>query len=251
VHTLDLNADVGEGGTEIDDAIIPLLTSANIACGAHAGDAESMAHAVEVAVRHGVALGAHPGYRDREHFGRRAMELTDDAVIELINSQVEALAAVAAQQGKLLSHVKPHGALYNQAEKDEHLAAVVVRAVQSSARRLRLYGRAGSAMERAAQAARIPFAAEAFADRRYRKDGSLKPRSAAGSVLEDEEVVLAQVRRLVTQGEVEADDGSAVPVTFSTLCLHSDTRGAARLASSIRQELARLSVRIGPLAPAG
>jgi UPF0271 protein len=251
VHTIDLNADVGECGPEIDDAIIPLLTSANIACGAHAGDSESMAHAVEVAVRHGVALGAHPGYRDREHFGRRPMNLADDAVIELVRSQVEALAGVAAQQGRTLSHVKPHGALYNQAEKDAHLAALLVRAVQSSARPLCLYGRAGSAMERAARAARIPFAAEAFADRRYRKDGSLKPRSEAGSVLEDEEAVLAQVRLLVTQGEVEADDGSAVPVTFSTLCLHSDTMGAARLASSIRQELKRLRIRIQPLAAPG
>ncbi|HYM49534.1 MAG TPA: 5-oxoprolinase subunit PxpA [Candidatus Limnocylindrales bacterium] len=244
---VDLNADVGEIDPRIDEALIPLITSANIACGGHAGDAGSMRRTVELARRHGVRVGAHPGYPDREHFGRRAMALPKGEVVALIRAQVEALEAVALQAGATVSHVKAHGALYNQAERVPELAAWIVEAVSGLPRPMTLVGRAQSAMEDAARAAGLPFAAEAFADRRYRRDGTLLPRTEPGAVLESEGEVAEQVRRLCTLGEVVADDGVIVPVAFETLCLHSDTPSAARLAARIRDLLAGLGVRVRPL----
>lgn len=250
MRTLDLNADVGEGAGD-DAALIPLISSANIACGAHAGDPGIMRESVALAVRHGVAVGAHPGYFDREHFGRQPMHLDERQVIDLVLYQVGALDAIAAVTGAEVIHVKPHGALYNQAEVDERLAHALVRAIQSYPRRVRLVGRAGSAMEHAAREAAVPFVAEAFADRRYRRDGTLAPRSQAGSVLEDPEAVAAQVRRLAGHGEVEADDGTRVRLAFETLCLHGDTPGAARLAQRVRQVLAELGITVAPIGPIG
>jgi UPF0271 protein len=248
VRTLDLNADVGESVGD-DAALMPLITSANVACGGHAGDPETMRATVVLAARHGVAIGAHPGYVDREHFGRRPMALDDPQMVELILDQVGALDAIAAAQGATIVHVKAHGALYNQAEVDDRLARSLVNAVQGYPRRLALVGRAGSAMERAARVAGLPFRAEAFADRRYRADGALVSRSEPGSVLEDPDAVAAQVRRLVQAGEVETNDGSRIPVAFETLCLHGDTPGAVNLARKVRQVLGDLGVAVAPIGP--
>jgi len=248
MRTIDLNADVGESAGD-DASLIPLITSANVACGGHAGDPQTMRETMVLAVRHGVAIGAHPGYVDREHFGRRPMTLDEPQVVELILDQVGALDAIAAAVGAALIHVKAHGALYNQAEVDDRLARALVKAVLRYPRRLALVGRAGSAMEHAARAAGLPFRAEAFADRRYRADGALVSRSEPGSVLEDPNAVAAQVRRLVRDGEVETNDGSRIPVAFETLCLHGDTPGAARLARQVRQVLADLGVAVAPIGP--
>jgi len=248
MRTIDLNADVGESAGD-DASLIPLITSANVACGGHAGDPQTMRETMVLAVRHGVAIGAHPGYVDREHFGRRPMTLDEPQVVELILDQVGALDAIAAAVGAALVHVKAHGALYNQAEVDDRLARALVKAVLRYPRRLALVGRAGSAMEHAARAAGLPFRAEAFADRRYRADGALVSRSEPGSVLEDPNAVAAQVRRLVRDGEVETNDGSRIPVAFETLCLHGDTPGAARLARQVRQVLAELGVTVAPIGP--
>ncbi len=251
VRTLDLNADVGEsfGPYQMGDdgAMMRLISSANIACGGHAGDPGVMHRTVELALRHGVVVGAHPGYPDLQGFGRRPMRLTEQEIVDLILYQVGALEAIARSQGSRLRHIKPHGALYNQAETDLSVAEALVKAVQAYGLPLRLVGRAGSAMERAARAARIPFAAEAFADRRYRRDGSLAPRSQPGTVLTEPEAAAAQVRRLVQDGRVEADDGTSLALTFETLCVHGDTPGAPRLAARIRAELEALKVRIEPL----
>jgi UPF0271 protein len=248
VRTIDLNADVGEGVGD-DAALMPLITSANIACGAHAGDAETMRATVALAIRHGVAVGAHPGYADREHFGRRPMALSRQDVIDLVLDQVGSLDRIALAEGATVGYVKPHGALYNQAEVDDDLAGALVIAVQAFPRRLRLYGRAGSAMERAARKAGLPFAPEAFADRRYRGDGTLAPRSQPGTVLADPEVVADQVKSLVQHQEVEADDGSRIRLAFETLCLHGDTPGAGQLAHRVRQVLAELGITVASLAP--
>jgi len=248
MRTLDLNADVGEGSQE-DARLIPLITSASVACGAHAGDAGIMRETVALAVRHGVAVGAHPGYADREHFGRRPMHLAEDQLIDLVLSQVSRLDAIATSEGAVVTNMKPHGALYNQAEADEDIAAALVEAVRTYPRTLRLVGRAGSALERAARRAGVPFVPEAFADRRYRPDGSLAPRSQPGSLLDDPDAVAAQVRRLIEAHEVEADDGSRVPVAFETLCLHGDTPGAARLARRVRQLLTELGVTVAASPP--
>jgi 5-oxoprolinase (ATP-hydrolysing) subunit A len=244
VRQLDLNADVGEGDPETDKALLPLVTSANVACGFHAGDPHTMRAAVALAVRCGVAVGAHPGFNDREGFGRRPQHLTADEIRELLVSQLGALHAIARAQGTRLHHVKPHGALYNQAETDGALADAIVSAVRAFDPTLRLVGRAGSAMERAARAASHPFTAEAFAERRYRADGTLLPRSEPGAVLTDPEEVARQVRGLVTDGEVFASNGGRVAVSFGTLCVHGDTLGAAALARRIRQELGALRIMV-------
>lgn len=244
MRQLDLNADVGEGDPEGDEALVPLVSSANVACGLHAGDPQTMRTTVALAIRSGVAVGAHPGFNDREGFGRRPQHLTSDQIRELLDNQLTALDAIARAGGTVLHHVKPHGALYNQAETDVELAAAIVAAVRAFDSSLRLVGCAGSAMERAARAAGHPFTPEAFADRRYRADGTLLPRSEPGAVIADPEAMARQVRSLVTQGEVIASDGSRVAVSFETLCVHGDTPGAAALARRIRQELDALGVTV-------
>jgi len=244
VRQLDLNADVGEGEPETDKALLRLVTSANVACGLHAGGPHTMRATVALAVDQGVAVGAHPGYDDREGFGRRPMRLAAADINDLLLYQLGALDAIARAAGATLHHVKPHGALYNQAETDAALAAAIIGAVRAFDSNLRLVGRAGSAMARAAVAVGHPFMPEAFADRRYRPDGSLLPRSEPGAVLTDPEEVARQVRSLVTQGEVVASDGSLLPIAFETLCLHGDTPGSAVLAARIRRELSALGVSV-------
>jgi UPF0271 protein len=244
VRQLDLNADVGEGDPETDEALLALVTSANVACGLHAGDARTMRATVVIAMRNGVAVGAHPGFDDRAGFGRRQQHLTANEIRKLLLSQLGALDAIARAEGTSLRHVKPHGALYNQAETDSALAVAIVAAIRAFAPSLRLVGRAGSAMEEAAVAVGHPFRAEAFADRRYRPDGTLLPRSEPGAVLTDPEEVARQVRGLVTDGEVFAGDGSRLAVSFGTLCVHGDTPGAATLARRIRQELSELGISV-------
>jgi 5-oxoprolinase (ATP-hydrolysing) subunit A len=244
MRVLDLNADVGEGLPDSDAALLQVVSSANIACGLHAGDAHTMRKTVALAVRQGVAVGAHPGFDDRDGFGRRPVELNPTELADLILYQLGALDAIARAEGVALHHVKPHGALYNQAERDETMAHGIIAAIRLFDPQLRLVGRAGSAMARAALALGHPFTAEAFADRRYRADGSLVARSELGAVLSEPDDVAAQVRRLVTQGEVVSGDGTRVPVAFETLCLHGDTPGAEALAARIRQELGALGVSV-------
>jgi UPF0271 protein len=244
VRQLDLNADVGEGDPETDEGLLRLVTSANVACGFHAGDTNTMRVTVALAVRHGVAVGAHPGFDDREGFGRRRRHVTADEIWELLVPQLGALDAIARAEGTTLQHVKPHGALYNQAETEGTLARAIVAAIRAFDPTLRLVGRAGSAMEQVARATSHPFMAEAFADRRYRSDGTLLPRSEPGALLTDPDEVARQVRELVTEGEVLASDGSRLAVSFGTLCVHGDTPGAATLARRIRQELEALGVTV-------
>jgi 5-oxoprolinase (ATP-hydrolysing) subunit A len=244
VRQLDLNADVGEGDAESDKALLPLVTSANVACGLHAGDADTMRATVSLAVRQGVAVGAHPGYDDREGFGRRPMHLSAAEINDLLLYQLGALDAIARAERAVLRHVKPHGALYNQASADAALAVAIVAAVRVFDPTLRLVGPAASAMARAAQSIGHPFTPEAFADRRYQPDGSLVSRSDPGSVLTDPEAVVRQVRSLITLGEVVSSDGSRLPIAFETLCLHGDTPGSALLAVRIRQELTALGVSV-------
>jgi UPF0271 protein len=244
MRQLDLNADVGEGLPDVDRVLMPLISSANIACGLHAGDPDTMRATVALASQHGVAVGAHPGYRDAEGFGRRPVKLTHSQVVDLLLYQLGALSAIAEAEGAPLDHVKPHGALYNQAEVDDELAAAIVDGIRIFDPRLRLVGRAGSAMQRVADSMGQAFTSEAFADRRYLPDGRLKSRSEAGAVLTDPEQLTEQVRLLVTHGEVLADDGSRLSVAFESLCLHSDTPGSVALAARVRQELDRLGVSV-------
>jgi Uncharacterized proteins, homologs of lactam utilization protein B len=248
-QAIDLNCDMGEsyGAWKMgdDEAILPYVSSANIACGFHGGDPAVMRRTVTAALRHGVSLGAHPSLPDLQGFGRRTMQVSPQEAYDITVYQVGALAAVAASQGARLNHVKPHGALYNMAARDPALAEAICRAVRDVDATLVLYGLAGSALVTAAQAVGLRAASEVFADRSYQRDGSLTPRSQPGAMIEDLDASVAQVLRMVREGVVRSIDGHDVPVRADTLCIHGDQPGAAAFASAIRKalEAAGVSVR--------
>ena len=243
---VDLNADVGEWDTKDagDAALMPFITSANVACGVHAGNAEVMASTVAMAARHAVAVGAHPSLNDRASFGRRELPVTDAEIKELITVQVGQLAEIASHQLVRLHHVKPHGALYNMAARDRRVADAIADAVARVDRNLVLVGLAGSELIAAGRNAGLRTAAEAFADRGYFADGSLAPRSMPGAVLIDPKVVAARAVALVRDRQVTAMDGSSVPVVVETICIHSDTPGAAALAWGVRTALQDAGVEV-------
>jgi UPF0271 protein len=234
--TIDLSADLGEGSPG-EDELWPLITSANVACGGHIGDEHSMSEAARLAKKHGVRLGAHPSYPDRENFGRKSMELTPDALRASLIAQLDALRAFAP-----IEHVKPHGALYNDAHRNRALAALIVEAMRNVDPSLALVAPDHSQMSAAARAAATPVIREAFADRRYEPDGSLTPRSIPGSTLTIEEAA-AQAELLVREGAVIARDGSRVHVAFDTLCIHADMENALQRLRAIRSRLVLYGVR--------
>ena len=238
---IDLNGDVGEsfGAYEIghDAALIPILTSANIACGFHAGDPGVMRATVALARQHGTAVGAHPGFPDLVGFGRREMNATPREVEDLVAYQIGALAAIAAAQGVRLTHVKPHGALYNMAARDLDLADAIARAIAAVDPSLALFGLPGSQSLEAAQRHKVRAVSEAFADRAYRRDGSLVPRNQPGAVIDDEQIVVTRAVAIARDRVVIAADGTRVPLDVQTICVHGDTPGAAVLASRIRKAL--------------
>jgi len=240
---IDLNADVGEGCGD-DAALMTLISSANIACGVHAGDAATMRAAVLLARDAGVAIGAHPSFPDREHFGRREMHLSADDVHRCIVAQIDALAGVAAAAGVQLHHVKPHGALYNMAARDQQLAEAVAAAVYSVDPSLLLFGLAGSLLTKAASQRGLRAVNEAFADRAYRPDASLMPRDQPGSVLHDDRVVATRAVAIARDRGVTAVDGTWLQLDADTICLHGDTPGAALLADRIRRALTAAGIRV-------
>lgn len=238
---VDLNADVGEsfGAWDLgqDPAIIPIVTSVNVACGFHAGDPGIMRETVALALRHGVAVGAHPGFPDLGGFGRRQMRLSPREVEDLVVYQTGALAAITAAQGGALRHVKPHGALYNMAAVEPLLADAVARAVASIDGRIMLVGLAGSALVEAGRRAGLSTASEVFADRGYARDGSLLPRGTDGAVLTDATMVANRAVDLVCHKRVVAASGHHVDVQPDTICIHGDTPGAPELARTVRAAL--------------
>jgi 5-oxoprolinase (ATP-hydrolysing) subunit A len=242
---MDLNADLGEG---LDDGpILPYLTSANVACGLHAGGPLVMDRTVTQALSHGVKVGAHPGYADRENFGRTEQQLGAEEIRALLLYQVGALQALVGHRRGRLTHVKTHGALYNQAARDPELSRMVAEAVRECGADLVLVGLAGSVQIAAARRAGLRAAGEAFADRRYLPDGSLMPRSRPGAVLHDASEVAAQALSIARDGRVIASDGSVVGVDAETLCLHGDTKGAVSLARAVRERLEDAGISIAPL----
>ncbi|MGH9459714.1 MAG: LamB/YcsF family protein [Vicinamibacteria bacterium] len=241
---IDLNGDVGEGFG--DEAFLPLLTSANIACGFHAGDPQTMDRTVALAKRHGVAVGAHPGYDDLRGFGRRPVQASPAEIEADVLYQIAALAGFARAHGVELVHVKPHGALYNQAASDPGLASAIARAVAGFSRELVLVGLAtSSTMREAAEAQKIRFAGEAFADRIYNPDGTLQSRKIAGSVIGDPKESAAQAVSIARDGKVKSHDGSEVTLSAETLGLHGDNPSAVRNAQAVREALlgARIELR--------
>jgi UPF0271 protein len=229
--TIDFNCDLGEGGGA-DGELMPWITSANIVCGGHAGDVVTMRETVALAEAHGVAVGAHPGFLDRENFGRREQELTAGALRELVTSQIEALRGCGS-----VRHVKPHGALYNQAARDPEMAKIVAEAVYEIDPKLILFGLAGSELVRAGRKRGLRVANEVFADRTYQADGSLTPRSRSDAVITDEAAAVAQVVRMLREGWVRSTDGSTVPIEADTVCLHGDGPKAVAMARRLNEAL--------------
>ncbi len=224
MRPIDLNADLGEGGSD-DAVLMELVTSANIACGGHAGDEETMRHTIALAVAAGVAVGAHPGYEDREHFGRRAMAFPLAQVTDLVARQVEKLSLLAAEAGALLHHVKPHGALYNQADRDDDFAAAVIAGITGVTQDAMLYALPGSRLAKAGRAAGLPVCLEGFADRRYVASGSLMPRNEPGAFI-------SNVEEAVAQGLAHARSGKV-----GTLCVHGEGRTAVKILRKLRAGL--------------
>jgi UPF0271 protein len=248
---IDLNSDLGESfgpwPMGQDEVLMASITSANVACGFHAGDPSVMRRTIALARQHGVAVGAHPGFPDLVGFGRRELQATPGEVEDLVLYQLAALAGMAAAEGIRLQHVKAHGALYHMAVRDRDLADAIARAVKSFDASLILLGLPDSALLRAGAAHGLPVAAEAFADRAYEPDGALASRRKPGSVIHDTSAVVARAVRMVRAREVVATDGSTITLRADTLCLHGDTPGSGELAREIRAALEAAGASIRPL----
>lgn len=248
---IDLNCDMGEGygawAMGHDEALLDLVTSANIACGFHAGDPATMARTVRWAVAKGVALGAHPSLPDLQGFGRRAMAVTPAEVRDLVLYQVGALDAFARAAGGRLRHVKAHGALYNMAARDRALADAIAAAVRDFDPGLVLVGLSGSEQVKAGQALGLACASEVFADRGYEPDGSLTPRGRPDAMIEDEDLAVVRVLRMVREGRVASRTGADVAIQADTVCIHGDQPKALEFAGRLRQALAAAGVAVRAL----
>jgi len=241
--TVDLNCDLGEGCAH-DAELMPLITSANIACGGHAGDAETMRATVQLAIEHGVAIGAHPGYPDQENFGRLEHDISPQQLFDEIVAQVTALRDICREAGADVTHVKPHGALYNLAARDSDIARLVANGVAAVDHNLVLYGLAGSHSLAEAERLGLRTASEVFGDRTYQPDGSLTPRSRQGALIESPEIAAAQVLEMVMSGQVTSMTGEPVAVRADTVCIHGDGPFAPAFARVIRDALRLAGVEI-------
>jgi 5-oxoprolinase (ATP-hydrolysing) subunit A len=251
ITRIDLNCDMGESfgayTIGVDEQVMSSITSANVACGFHAGDPAVMRRTVRMSRDAGVSVGAHPGFPDLAGFGRRDLGVTPQEAEDMVLYQIGALAGIARSEGVTLRHVKPHGALYNMAVRDRSLADAIARAVRAFDPSLILFALPGSELLRAGQAAGLGVAAEGFADRAYEPDGSLTPRSRGGAVIHATDVVVDRAVRMVTEGKIIASDGSEIPIRVQTLCTHGDTPGAHELTRAIREGLERAGVTIAPV----
>lgn len=245
---VDLNADVGEGGA--DEALVRWVTSMNVACGGHAGDAATMERVVAIAADRGVAIGAHPGYEDRARFGREETGLSPREIEALVLRQSAALAEIVARRGVALGHVKPHGALYNRAARDAAAAAAVARGVARLDRSLRLVGLAGSVSIDAARGEGLETLEEGFADRAYLADGRLAPRDRAGAVHDDPADAARQAVALACGDPVPTLDGAPLSRRVDTICLHGDRPSAVAFAAAVRAALEAAGVTVVSPAPA-
>jgi UPF0271 protein len=240
---IDFNCDLGEGcGTDAD--IVPLISSASIACGGHAGDDDSMRAAIALCLRNGVAVGAHPSFEDRAHFGRLELATTPEEAQAMVARQLVRFAAACSAQDATFHHVKPHGALYNLAARDAGIAEAVVTAVRAQDPALVLYALPGSALARAGEAAGLRVAHEVFAERRYEADGSLTPRTTPGAVIEGVDDALAQVQTILDEGRVIARTGESVAIRADTVCLHGDRADAPAFARALHAALVAAGMRI-------
>jgi len=249
---IDINCDMGEMCDAIADgtqeSLMPYLTSVNIACGGHAGDADMMKETVEQAIRWRLAIGAHPGYPDRENFGRIEMNLSPQAIADTVFEQVRALAEIASQRGTSIRHVKPHGALYNHAAKSRVVAQAIAEGVARHNPRVILIGLAGSLMLDVFREAGFQAGAEAFADRRYELDGSLRARKFDDALIRDPSEAAQQAVRIAKQRTLLAVCGKEIAIEAQTICIHGDTPGATEIAAAVARALRAAGVDLAPLA---
>lgn len=234
---------MGEGCAN-DAELMNYVSSVNIACGAHAGDAEIMRRTVECAVEKGIAIGAHPGYPDRDNFGRFAIDMSHTEIHDLITEQFNTLKKIADNAGGEISHIKPHGALYNQSARDADIAAAIAEAVSDINPNLILFGLSGSVSITEASKLGLRTASEVFADRTYCNDGSLTLRTEPTALIHDTKIAIAQVLQMVDDGTVTASDGSVIPITADTICIHGDGNNALEFAMAIRQNLTAAKIAI-------
>lgn len=249
MYQIDLNCDCGEsfGAYTIgnDEAVMPLITSANIACGFHAGDPTVMRKTVQLALQHGVAIGAHPGLADLQGFGRRAMTVTPAEVYDLVIYQIGALQAIVHAEGGQLHHVKPHGALYNMAAQQPALADAIAQAVYRVNPTLKLYGLANSELTKAAERSHLVAIHEVFADRNYEQDGTLTPRQYDDAVIVDSQYAAQRVVQMVKTGTVVTRQQTLLPLRADTVCIHGDSPHAASLVQQLRDACVQENIRIG------
>lgn len=250
VRTIDLNSDLGENEPDRivgdDVSMLEIVTSANVSCGFHAGRPEGIRDTLAAAVRAGVVIGAHPGYRDHENFGRVAVDIDPATLQAHVEYQLGALIGLASAVGGTVAYVKPHGALYNTIAHDERQAKAVVAAIAAIDRSLVLLGQAGGVVLDLAERAELAVAAEAFADRAYLPNGRLVPRTQSDAVLHDPTVVAERMVRLASEGVIRAIDGTDVAVSAQSICVHGDSPGSVAMAAEIRRRLSDSGVTIAP-----
>ena len=235
--TIDINCDLGEGCGN-DAELMKFITSANIACGYHAGDADTMKRTVDLANENSVAIGAHPGYPDRENFGRTAMKMTPKNVHEIVTNQIATLNEITRSAGRKIGHVKPHGALYNQSARDRELAAAIAEAVRDFDSSLVLFGLSGSLSISEAAKIGLRTASEVFADRTYQTDATLTPRSEPNALIHDTDAAITQVLDMIKYGRVRSVDAIMIPVVAETVCVHGDGEHAVTFARAINSKFA-------------
>lgn len=235
-HSIDLNCDMGEG-MSTDALILPFISSANIACGFHAGTLEIMRETIAGCIKHNVAIGAHPSWPDREHFGRTEMHTSPQELYNCIQEQLHIIQNEINKAGAVLHHVKPHGALYNQSAKDAVIASTIAKAVYDFNPSLQLYGLSGSVSITAAKQTGLRTAAEVFADRTYQEDGSLTPRSHPNALIEQSEQALQQALGMILNGTVTSINGKPIELEADTICLHGDGSHAVAFAKTISSRL--------------
>jgi UPF0271 protein len=242
-YSIDLNCDMGEG-METDKEIMPFISSANIACGYHAGDEATIRKTIEYCLQYNVAIGAHPGFDDKLSFGRKEVTLSEEELYQLVTKQVQLVKVIAEDRGGRLHHVKAHGALYNMAAKNETYARVLAQAVKDIDPALLFYGLSNSIMLTAAEAISLKSVAEVFADRTYQSDGQLTPRSHAGALITDVEASVNQVLQMVKNGTVQSVTGVVITLSADTICLHGDGVHAVNFAEMINARLKKEGIEV-------
>ena len=241
--TIDFNCDMGEG-VGSDGSIMPFISSANIACGYHAGNKVSIEKTVALAIQHQVAIGAHPSFKDKENFGRNEMDLPIQEIYSLVTDQIRIIDRVAKSQGALLHHVKPHGALYNMSAKNAVIAKTIAQATKDCDMNLVLYGLSGSYSISEARNRGLKTASEVFADRTYQDDGSLTPRSEANALIENPDEVVKQVLQMIKEGLMTTVSGKKIPIFAETFCIHGDGNYAVEFTKRIHDALKKEKINI-------